>query len=914
MARYGLDPQTIVWDGRLHRFPGAGTPTQPRGVEEVSKDGWYVANPDRANAMFGDWSTGLDSVYWKYRWEAPLDEFERRRLAAERGKLDWEQGPVRAKINEQIQRLWRKATKPDPQEEPPHPHLAAKLIREPGRVRISTRTVIDKAADKEVPAGLLLVPMYLSGKLVNLQCIWADGMKQFCPGAPVLGTHHFIGLTKGEARHKGLVYICVGWETGCVIHEATGKAVVVAFTASGLRSVAEYIREKWHPERIVIAADRDRWSRIEQSGDGPSIPEPSVEYAREAAEAVGGLVAMPRFSDDREGRPTDFSDLRIREGMEPVRHYLDPRACIDVTAPEESDQGTEPDEKRVEIIPLHRDLTMMRPAWRESPLFRCLGYNGDTWYFVSSRTGEREELKTWELTNLSALLRLAPREWWIEHFGDEKCRGGFDAGRAGAFLMDQCLEAGVYEQVVARGSGCWRTEKGRFVMHLGDRLLAPGAKEYSSPERFVDDRTFYARRNGVPGPADENPLDLEAAQAILALIKRWGWEDEASGVLLAGWIVLAPFGGALPFRPCAWLAGPPDTGKTMLIEWLVTPLVSGLGMVSRKVFATNAWGVLDSLRGGTMPVVIDGEEMERHDWANLRRIFDLTRSSTTGGTVTRTRGGKPVDYPMRSMFLFASRAMNLKRESERSRVAILQLRNPLTTNAARRRKDWAGVQLQMSRIISAQQGRRLLARTAEWFRSGRFDALLEVTTDAACVAFRSSRGQELYGALLAGAWTLMGDEVPDKEEVVAWLQGEGAALGSRRADQSACDCLEVLLHAQLPVHVDGILRHVAIGDLIHVVTGDSMLDAKAKEVERALQSRGLMVRDGDLLIANTSEWVTELYEGTPFEKGWKRLLRRVPMANALKSPVRFGPGVQSRATAVPIGNLASPTWTKNHSV
>ena len=308
-----------------------------------------------------------------------------------------------------------------------------------------------------------------------------------------------------------------------------------------------------------------------------------------------------------------------------------------------------------------------------------------------------------------------------------------------------------------------------------------------------------------------------------------------------------------------------------------------------------------------MPVLVDCEESHQEYPKRLRNIFNLTRTSSLGGTVSRTRGSQPVDYPIRSMFLYASRAMELKRESEKSRVAILHLRNPLTMKHDKRLGSWAGVQQATYRIISDHQGRRLLARTLEWIRSGRFDALLEVTTAAACVAFRSSRGQELHGALLAGAWTLMSDEVPDEKEVVAWLDGEGAGLGSRRAENAPYECLEVLLHTKLPIHVDDILQDVAVADLVYVVTGDSMLDTETEEVEQALHSRGLMAKDGNLLIANASEWVNQLYVGTPFERGWKRVLRRVPKAQALKNPVRFGPGVQSRVTAIPIRNLARPT-------
>ena len=116
---------------------------------------------------------------------------------------------------------------------------------------------------------------------------------------------------------------------------------MVAFSKDGLLPVAKKVREKFHPCPVVIAADNDRWTSVKQREGLPDIPNPGVHYAREAAKAVKGCeVAIPDFHD-LSNKPTDFDDLRAREGDEAVRQWLDPeRAHMAVTARQAKANGT----------------------------------------------------------------------------------------------------------------------------------------------------------------------------------------------------------------------------------------------------------------------------------------------------------------------------------------------------------------------------------------------------------------------------------------------------------------------------------------------------------------------------------------------------------------------------------------------
>ena len=51
------------------------------------------------------------------------------------------------------------------------------------------------------------------------------------------------------------------------------------------------------------------------------------------------------------------------------------------------------------------------------------------------------------------------------------------------------------------------------------------------------------------------------AYEILELAQQFQWDVQASGMLLAGWVALAPICGALDWRPHIWLTGGAGTGK-----------------------------------------------------------------------------------------------------------------------------------------------------------------------------------------------------------------------------------------------------------------------------------------------------------------------------------------------------------------
>ena len=275
MARAGITPpDNIVDDGELHRFG-----TNGRADDD---SGWYVLHGDGLPAgLFGCWRSGI-----KQTWHAESgrsftpDErcAHRERIEAMRRQRQADEAERQRRTAEWAQRIWRDSPPTDS-----HPYLARKKVKS-----YSLRASGDE----------LLVPMVTDGEIVNLQRIGPDGEKKFLPGGRASGCYFAIG------NSDSLLCIAEGYATGASVHEATGAAVAIAFSAGNLLAVAKAMRAKFPALRIVVCGDHDA------SGTGQRA-------ALEAASAVGAKVAIP------EETGMDFNDVASSQGLDAVRMAIE---------------------------------------------------------------------------------------------------------------------------------------------------------------------------------------------------------------------------------------------------------------------------------------------------------------------------------------------------------------------------------------------------------------------------------------------------------------------------------------------------------------------------------------------------------------------------------------------------------------
>jgi len=195
-----------------------------------------------------------------------------------------------------------------------HPYLKNKGIK-PNGARIDGNELVVPVRDSE-------------GNLQSLQFISPNGDKKFHPNTSAKGGMYTLGGVEGADAWC----IAEGFATGASLHEATGLPVAVAFSAGNLQPVAEALRREWPDRPIVLCAD----------DDADTAGNPGVTKAREAAQAVGGRVAIPGFGPDRPQDATDFNDLHRTQGSTAIEQQIE--RVIEAAASEQSkpDDSLEP--------------------------------------------------------------------------------------------------------------------------------------------------------------------------------------------------------------------------------------------------------------------------------------------------------------------------------------------------------------------------------------------------------------------------------------------------------------------------------------------------------------------------------------------------------------------------------------------
>lgn len=285
----GYEINDLKTDGKIHRFQYGSR-----------KNGWYVAHLNFSArfhryfiyARLGDWKTGESHEFRSREMESDRHKRREVRIAVEAQRLLAAEEKV-AKQREAAERAREifALAHPDPFRIPDY------LYRKKIMGMFGARWDYGQMA--------ILVPMYDQRELCGLQKIFSDGKKLFISGQKSKGAYALIGRIDETSEN----FMCEGFATGCSIHMATGKGVVVTFSASNLVWVAQILKK--FEMRMIVCADNDQFT------DG----NPGVKFARDAAKILGARVVVPQFKN-LEKSPTDFNDLHVLEGLEIVREQL----------------------------------------------------------------------------------------------------------------------------------------------------------------------------------------------------------------------------------------------------------------------------------------------------------------------------------------------------------------------------------------------------------------------------------------------------------------------------------------------------------------------------------------------------------------------------------------------------------------
>jgi phage/plasmid primase-like uncharacterized protein len=311
MRTHGLTPPEIVSDGQLHRFSSNGR----RGDDA----GWYLLHLDGIPAgCFGDWRTGFSQT-WRADIGRDLSPAEmaahQARVDAARRAREAEEARRHAEAARNASSIWKTSTPASAS----HPYLARKQVEPVESLRdidaAEAARILDyapKSGNEDLAGRLLVVQVVkVAGELSTVEFIDEAGRKSaLSRGAKAGGYWAAQALPDGDGAGITLL-LAEGMATALSAREATGHRVIAALSSSNLLAVATLMRQRFPAAVLVILADL-----IKTTGQ----PDP---HAIEAARAMGGLLAVPDFGENRPAGWTDFNDLHRLRGAGAVREAIE---------------------------------------------------------------------------------------------------------------------------------------------------------------------------------------------------------------------------------------------------------------------------------------------------------------------------------------------------------------------------------------------------------------------------------------------------------------------------------------------------------------------------------------------------------------------------------------------------------------
>ena len=639
-------------------------------------------------------------------------------------------------------------------------------------------------------------------------------------------------------------------------HDQPGNKAMLAF-AEMLKPHCSVIKWVRNPEGAPCGWD---------VADADWTPEQATTYVR------ANIIELP--SVPKQEAPK----------AEPIDQVISPNEMMN-DLPSEVPPAPEPPITEDEEDPTHK--------WEKH--FRMLGYEkAETgqhayyFYAYSPKTVVRLSPSSMTETNL---MQLAPINWWENNFPGKT---GFSPRAAQNWMIQRSHDIGIFNERWIRGRGAWIDGK-NVVIHAGNHLIVNGTPLHLSK---FDSKYIYEIGEEM-GFDVEQPLGNKEASKLMNVLSLLNWDREINSYLLAGWCVVSPVCGALNWRPHIWLTGAAGTGKSWVFKNIVRRLLGETALAVQG--ETSEAGLRQTLKHDALPIVFDEAEGEdRKSQERMQDVLSLMRAASAfdGGIMAKgSAGGLAKTYRIRSCFAFASIAIQIVQQSDRTRVSVLGLKKADDSIKAER---WKQLQAAYHETITDEFCERLRARTISLLPILLKNA--NTFSNAAAAVLGEQRTGDQIGTLLAGAYSLTSSKEITYEDAIKWIQEKD--WSEEKSHEATRDELSLIGHLmdQMIAVETGIIgvAKMNLGELVQISLNLQSSSICTKDTADVVLNRiGVKTDNYSVYISNSSNEIKKMLSGTPWARNHNKILMRLEGAEAIES-TRFGSGVKTRAVKVPM--------------
>ncbi|HEY0149866.1 MAG TPA: hypothetical protein VGB70_12795 [Allosphingosinicella sp.] len=408
---------------------------------------------------------------------------------------------------------------------------------------------------------------------------------------------------------------------------------------------------------------------------------------------------------------------------------------------------------------------------------------------------------------------------------------------AGRDLMAACADRGIWRaQGRVRGAGAHRGDSGELILHCGDKVWAQWGDGACYKDPGLHGEHVYPASERTPRFAARG-VGSDAGQRLLHVLSTWRWERPSiwngeswewgvDPMLMLGWMSHATICGAQDWRAAAWLTGGRGTGKSALQNRIIKPFFGRNGLLQAQN-ASEAY-IRQLLGMRTLPVALDELEASA-DNRKVQAIIELARIASSGGTIGR--GGQdhnPHEFTANSAFLFSSILTPPLAPQDRSRIAMLELREfeagdkPPVIEPGEMEEIGLAVRRRM--VDGWDRLEETIERYKTWLGQYGHDA----------------RMQDQFGTLLACADLVLFDDLSDDQ---SYYQAWAARLDARNLAEKAEDESEGELAARhigtSAVQAVGGAVPETVSAFLHRAAGNDITDSGVDTARRRLETMGL---------------------------------------------------------------------------
>ncbi len=485
------------------------------------------------------------------------------------------------------------------------------------------------------------------------------------------------------------------------------------------------------------------------------------------------------------------------------------------------------------------------------------------------------------------LLNLANLNYW---------KGEFPAGRNGVAWdesQDYVVTASKlkeFDTKKLKGRGAWRS---------GTKICYnDGAKLYGEPEpEFI-----YLKDSRVNIGLDSKPAGRELLTRIRDIMFDLSFETKTDAVRTMGWTALAPFCGALEYRPTLLMTGESGYGKTKVQTLFIQKITD---FIHADMRTSSEAGIRRKISKDSKAVFFDegGKENDKMK-LNFDTILSFIRSNysddSPDGFKANMNSDGYVTYKMSSMFGLATTDPTIENVQDENRILRVHFIKPKHTS-----DQWQAIENELIEILSKENCDAI--RSLIWSRLKTITCLTKRLVQLARNKTNRDYRSSYADMLLASAYMVVWCDTPEPtEEQINDLLDKYYMYQPVAENRSEVEeYISRIMDEVIEILNDGHREKVTVFEALvrlnenKIVNEDNQLEEfgpKRKSAHiRTLQQYGIKLHTKGVHFANDNHMIKKI---TGLGKGYEKLLARHKGYVRHDDPVTYSGGGSKRGTII----------------